>query len=178
MFSEILKKLRKCQNISQGELSSALKLSRSTVAMYEAGERMPKYETMKAIADVFGVDINYLYERSSDHLLANSLKMGTNEMNVMQSIGSQIRALRTKSGMTQKELAQKLGKSESAVRMWELDKSEPRISELRKLAAIFDTSVDWMLGISNDDNKKTPLTDQEREGNFGDHNTSQINTRK
>ena len=92
----------------------------------------------------------------------------------MQSVGKQIKVLRQNAGMTQKELSQKLGKSESAVRMWELEKSIPDIDTLRKLSAIFNTQIvltpDYvdMLGQKSNgsDNEKTPPTDREREIHF------------
>lgn len=65
----------------------------------------------------------------------------------MESVGARIKRLRTNADMTQSELAARLGKSESAVRMWELDKSEPRIEALRQLAVIFNVSVDWIIGV-------------------------------
>lgn len=61
MFSDILKQLRKRHNMTQGDLSNALKISRSTIAMYETNVRMPDHEMMKTIAELFNVDLNYLY---------------------------------------------------------------------------------------------------------------------
>lgn len=61
MFSNILKQLRKRHGMTQGDLSNALKISRSTIAMYETDERMPDHEMMKTIAELFNVDLNYLY---------------------------------------------------------------------------------------------------------------------
>lgn len=61
MFCDILKQLRKRKGMTQGDLCSALGVSRSTVSMYELGERMPDYEMMKTIAELFNVDLNYLY---------------------------------------------------------------------------------------------------------------------
>ena len=61
MFCNILKQLRKRKGMTQGDLCSALGVSRSTVSMYELGERMPDYEMMKTIAELFGVSMDYLY---------------------------------------------------------------------------------------------------------------------
>lgn len=40
-------------------------------------------------------------------------------------IGERLKELRIEAGLTQLELAKKLNKSDGAVRMWELGKSEP-----------------------------------------------------
>ena len=66
MFSDILKQLRKRAGYSQSELSNLLKISKSAVSMYEVGERMPDYEMMKAISEIFGVSMDYLYGRENN----------------------------------------------------------------------------------------------------------------
>lgn len=60
-------------------------------------------------------------------------------------IGKNIREYRKAAILTQKELAERLFKSESAVRMWELGKSEPDNDTLFHLATIFGISVDALL---------------------------------
>lgn len=62
------------------------------------------------------------------------------------SPGKKIKQLRINAGMTQKQLAALLDKSESAVRMWELDRNEPDISVLLMLSRIFECSVDFLIG--------------------------------
>ena len=61
-------------------------------------------------------------------------------------IGENIRQLRRDASLTQKDLAEKLYKSESAVRMWELGKSEPDSDTLINMATIFGVPVDVILG--------------------------------
>ena len=68
-FGKILRTLRKERNLSQTELSNALKVSFSTISMYERGEREPNFETLEAIADYFNVTMNYLLGRSDEQTL-------------------------------------------------------------------------------------------------------------
>lgn len=63
-FQSVLKSLRKSNNLTQEDLAKALKVSRSTIGMYENGSREPDYETLEAIADYFNVDIDYLLGRT------------------------------------------------------------------------------------------------------------------
>ena len=63
-FAERLKSLRREKGWSQQRLADELDLSKSSVNMYERGEREPGFETMEAIADLFNVDMNYLYGRT------------------------------------------------------------------------------------------------------------------
>ncbi len=61
-------------------------------------------------------------------------------------MNERIRQLRTMQGMTQAELAGKLGVSASAVGMYEQGRREPDSAVLKKMAAVFHVSVDYLLG--------------------------------
>ena len=63
-FPAIIKSLRIERGITQEQLAALLKVSRSTIGMYETGSREPDFETLEAIADIFNVDMDYLMGRS------------------------------------------------------------------------------------------------------------------
>ena len=63
-FPDILKSLRKRENLNQLELANAIGVSRSAIGMYESGQREPDFETMEAIADYFNVSMDYLHGKS------------------------------------------------------------------------------------------------------------------
>lgn len=65
-FPDILKNLRKRDNINQFELARAIGVSRSAVGMYESGKREPDFETMETIADYFNVSMDYLLGRTDN----------------------------------------------------------------------------------------------------------------
>ncbi|MCI9618032.1 MAG: helix-turn-helix transcriptional regulator [Eubacterium sp.] len=64
-FAQVLRLLRVEKGLSQQELANALKISKSSVNMYERGERQPNFETLELIADYFNVDIDYLLGRTN-----------------------------------------------------------------------------------------------------------------
>ena len=64
-FDKILKLLRNERQLSQQELADALGISKSSINMYERGERQPNFEVLETIADYFNVDIDYLLGRTS-----------------------------------------------------------------------------------------------------------------
>ena len=64
-FDKILKLLRNEKNMSQQELADALGISKSSINMYERGERQPNFEVLETIADYFNVDIDYLHGRTN-----------------------------------------------------------------------------------------------------------------
>lgn len=57
-----------------------------------------------------------------------------------------LRALRTQCGLTQKQLGNKLNLTVSTVCDWEKQRSEPNISQLKALAAVFGLTVDFLIG--------------------------------
>ena len=59
-FSDMLGYLRKRDGLSQKELAEKIRVSRSTIGMYEAGGREPNFETLEAIADIFNVNMDTL----------------------------------------------------------------------------------------------------------------------
>lgn len=63
-FNERFKALRLSRDLSQSELAKNLRISKSSVNMYERGEREPGLETLEAIADLFNVDMDYLLGKS------------------------------------------------------------------------------------------------------------------
>lgn len=52
--------LRKAAGMNQSQLADRLKISPSAVGMYEQGRREPALDTLVALANVFGVSIDYL----------------------------------------------------------------------------------------------------------------------
>lgn len=63
-FGSVLRQLRNNAGISQGTLAKFIGVSKSSVNMYERGEREPSFETLEAIADYFNVDMDYLLGRT------------------------------------------------------------------------------------------------------------------
>lgn len=64
IFPQRLKELRKSKGLSQQKLADFLGTSKSSVNMYERGEREPGLEMVESIADFFNVDVDYLFGKS------------------------------------------------------------------------------------------------------------------
>lgn len=67
-----------------------------------------------------------------------------------QTFGNMIATLRKERGMTQLELAEKMGVTDKAVSKWERDLSFPDVNTLPKLAEIFDVTVDELMQTKRD----------------------------
>lgn len=59
-FGNTLKTLRLQENMTQAQLSQKLGLTKSVVSAYETGLRMPSYDVLIHIAQIFHVSTDYL----------------------------------------------------------------------------------------------------------------------
>jgi len=64
-------------------------------------------------------------------------------------LNERIRELRIAAGISQVELAEKLGVSKQSVSNWENDNIQPSIEMLVKIARTFNVSTDFLLGEDN-----------------------------
>lgn len=65
-FGERLRDLREGRGLTQKELGQIVKLSPSTIGMYESGRRDPDSDTLRILAEYFGVTADFLLGRSDD----------------------------------------------------------------------------------------------------------------
>lgn len=66
-----------------------------------------------------------------------------------------VKKVRNEAGLTQKELAQILQLSIGTIAMWETGKREPKLETMVHLSKTLNTSVDYLLGLSEDEMPQT-----------------------
>ena len=71
------------------------------------------------------------------------------------SFGNILKKIRQDNNLTQEELAKKINTSRSNIANYENDKNMPSIEILDKLSKIFDCSIDYLLGKTNDHKLET-----------------------
>ncbi|ACO03934.1 MAG TPA: XRE family transcriptional regulator [Persephonella sp.] len=62
----------------------------------------------------------------------------------MENIGQRIKQLRKMLGLSQREFAEKIGKSLRAVQNWEYEQRTPDESTLRLISQTFGVNLDWL----------------------------------
>lgn len=66
------------------------------------------------------------------------------------SFSNRLRELRLENNFTQKELASRLGLSSNIICEWEKGRCSPSIESLKILSTLFECSIDYLLGVSDD----------------------------
>ena len=142
-FSDRIKSLRIERGITQEQLAAMLKVSRSTIGMYEAGKREPDFETSEAIADIFNVDMDYLTGRS-DIQRMHPITPTT----FIPTIYDRIKQRRLELGLTVEELAQKMGyKDKSSISKIENGKADIPQSKVVAFARALNTTTAFLIGV-------------------------------
>jgi len=70
------------------------------------------------------------------------------------TFGEKLKKLRTDSGLTQDELAEKIYVTRTAISKWETDKGYPSIDSLKQLSNLFEISIDELISDSDIENKR------------------------
>jgi transcriptional regulator with XRE-family HTH domain len=77
------------------------------------------------------------------------------------TFGDRLEAAREAAGLTQKQLATKLGVRLTTVKAWESDQSEPRSNRMQMLAGMLNVSLGWLMaGIGEGIAAPQPATDK------------------
>lgn len=139
-ISERLKELREERGLRQTDVASALGMHEQNYARYEQGTRVPRIEQLVAIADFFGVSLDYLAGRIEDPRapIADSF------------FRTRLVERRRAMGLTQKQLAEKSGCSESSISRYETGEYLPHIDPSLRIASALDTSLEYLFGDVDD----------------------------
>lgn len=74
-------------------------------------------------------------------------------------MGKNMRAERVRNGLTQTELANKLGVTQLTVSRWESGECEPSAKSLVGMTSLYDCTPEYLLDLVNHPNERlTPLT--------------------
>jgi len=157
-IGEKIKRNRKALGLTQTELGAKLGVQKNAVSKWECGrvDDIPGSK-IKAMAALFHVPASYLIDEDvevSPFQIMKGAKM---------SFGQKITALREQRGCTRSQLAKKLGISPAILRNYELDIREPGHSFIIQIAKEFDVTTDFLLGVSDQIDKKTPTTPKDDE---------------
>ena len=64
----------------------------------------------------------------------------------METFGKRVKLLRKSKGFTQEKMAAIFNVERATLSKWEIDRTVPDVSTIKKIAEYFDCSVDYLLG--------------------------------
>ena len=143
-IADKIKQIRKESGKSQQEMSDILGLPRYIIANWEQGRSAPALEDIAKISECFNCSTDYLLGREDD--TSNNAFFPEYIETKKGKFGNILRQFRKERGLTQEELAEKMGLKYYNIGDWERGKCEPCVSDLKQLAEIFDVTVDYLVG--------------------------------
>lgn len=151
-FEERLRQLRKEKGLSQKELAEALNVANTTVSIWERGLRKPEMDTLEKVRNYFDVSLAYLLGENTGERAGKS----------SVTFAQRLKELRVESGLTQEELAEKLGVTKNTIFVWEKGQRFPddEWATYNELSIIFDVSYGYVAG-DTDDRKEHLLINED-----------------
>lgn len=154
MISQVLKKLRNSNNLTQQEMADQLGISRSTLAGYESENKQPSYETLIQIAKKFDVSTDYLLgvtDAKMQHGLTNfEEKYPLYEEKYKYNMQN----FSYYTNLSDGELCKELGVKQEVLEDILSGNTKPSLVVLTKLSEICEVSTDFLLGMREKSRKK------------------------
>lgn len=70
---------------------------------------------------------------------------------IKSNLGKNIQHFRKYANLTQQELADKVGVSRATISSWEVDRTEPSMEDVKKMASVLDCTLNDIIGNSKED---------------------------
>ena len=151
-FQRIFKNLREQKNMTQEELAKALGVSKSTIGMYERGDREPNFEKLEVIADYFNVNMSDLIDskNTASEMLPAS-KIGVRS----HTVAERLNEVMTIRGLKQADVLNlakpycdkyKIKLSKNDLSQYVSGKVEPRQRKIAILGMALSVSELWLMG--------------------------------
>nr|DAH48472.1 MAG TPA: Repressor protein CI [Caudoviricetes sp.] len=137
----IIKELRKEAGMTQEELGEKLGVIKQTVSSWEKGISEVSNDTLITLSRLFGVTTDYLLGLEG----RDSMEIKEKSNEIVHRIGQNIKNLRERKGMTQKELAAALGITRSALSTYEVGIREPNHATTIAIAKLFNVTLDELV---------------------------------
>ena len=84
MLGDIIKTLRLSNHYTQEDLAQKLKISKSTIGMYEQNRRSPDLETLLKLSDIFQVSTDYLLGKQTCEYASTSSLISSKETRLLK----------------------------------------------------------------------------------------------
>lgn len=135
-----LKDLREDNDATQQDIADYLKISRGNYAMYECGSNIIPLDLLDKLSIKYQVSMDYLVGLSKEK--TNKKIIPINK----QKICERLKAERKEKNLTQRQVADYLGITQSHYSTYESGRNTISITKLIKLAELYKISIDNLTG--------------------------------
>lgn len=119
------------------QLAGKIGTTNQQVQRLETGARKLSEEWMVGLAEALGVPVQ--------DLLSTSKGGGDRKAADETTIGGRLRSAREAAGISQADIARKLGISRAAISQWEANDTNPDIGRFGAIADAYGVAVDWLV---------------------------------
>lgn len=141
---------RKKLGLSQEELAGKVGVSQKSISKYERGARRPSYETLTAMANLFGVTIGYLLGNSDATLKEDKDEHGYFFFffdDLLRDIfSSRCNELLREKHLSVSDLSEVTGIDIEHCHKYLQGECEPSLEDLISIAQALETTADYLLG--------------------------------
>ncbi|MGB2705810.1 MAG: helix-turn-helix domain-containing protein, partial [Candidatus Omnitrophota bacterium] len=140
-----IKLLRYKAGLFQNEVAKKIGASRGIVNNWEIGRHVPRPFYLPKLAEVLQATVSQLLVGLPEETLMSARIDNQDSPGEMKCFGLKIRVLRYKLGLTQQELAERIGASFGSVARWEKGESFPLPKNMPKLVEVLQTTVSQLI---------------------------------
>lgn len=150
-FVDIIVSLMQKKNISQTELSRISGITQSSISDWICGKYLPKKDKIEILAKVFNVSPSYLMGWQDDRASDLSATKSINIKEHNKEIGQRIKQMREQLGLSQEELAKRIGSSNrSTVSNYEQGNRTFKQSQIALFSKALGITPAYLMGLEND----------------------------
>ena len=143
-IAERLREIRTYYDYSQKYIGDILNISQSTYASYETNRRIIPLKHLIILTNFYNVSADYLLGLTNQNKNGKDVKLNP------QEIGKRLKLFRNNKNLTIRELAKNINVDNSLIAKYENGKNLISTHVCYDIARIFNISIDWLLGKSDD----------------------------
>lgn len=136
-IGEKIRKTRIEKGLTQKQLADRMGVTQSHVWQYENGLVKPSDKQIKKFSDALGISVNELLSAEESNKTENKSSTMT--------VGERIREIRQKAGLTQKQLADRMGVTPSHIGQYERGLRKPSNEKIKKFADALNIPFEILL---------------------------------
>ena len=150
MIADRLKEIRTKINANASAFAREMNIPQTTYVKYERGERKPSFELLEQLAELYNVNMQYLFTGQGQMFLSgeSNTKQPKENDKILKNykfFGYRLAELQDELGYLDKAMARLMGIDEKKYIRIKLGDEGATVEQLVSLASKVDVSLDWLI---------------------------------